>query len=39
MIPQIIIKLGEKITYGFGFGLGMGLSYKVVLNRVKINEK
>ena len=32
---HIIIKVGEKIAYGFGFGIGMGMAFKFVpINRM-----
>ena len=27
---QILIKVGEKIAYGFGFGVGMGFAFKLL---------
>lgn len=36
MIINILIKVGEKIAYGFGFGIGMGFAFKIIsIERIK----
>jgi len=36
MIRNILIKVVEKISYGFGFGIGMGIAFKIIsIERIK----
>ena len=40
MIRDILVKVGERIFYGFGFGIGMGMAWRLVpTERRKINKE